>query len=71
MFCNNTLDDAIKHLDLSNNSAGYKMSGKIAVPTGGLVGENTADDALSFTVRNTDNYMLELTHYCEIQHQMH
>ena len=33
------------------------MSGKIAVPTGGLVVENTADANLSFTVRNTDNYI--------------
>ena len=33
------------------------MSGKIAVPTGGLVVENTADGNLSFTVRNTDNYI--------------
>ena len=57
IFCNNTSDDAIKQLDLSNNNAGYKMSGKIAVPTGGLVVENTADASLSFTVRNTDNYI--------------
>ena len=57
IFCNNTSDDAIKQLDLSNNNAGYKMSGKIAVPTGGLVVENTADANLSFTVRNTDNYI--------------
>ena len=57
IFCNNTSDDAIKQLDLSNNNAGYKMSGKIAVPTGGLVVENTADGNLSFTVRNTDNYI--------------
>ena len=33
------------------------MSGKIAVPTGGLVVENTADANLSFTIRNTDNYI--------------
>ena len=33
------------------------MSGKIAVPSGGLVEENTADANLSFTVRNTDNYI--------------
>ena len=57
IFCNNTSDDAIKQLDLTNNNAGYKMSGKIAVPTGGLVVENTADANLSFTVRNTDNYI--------------
>ena len=57
IFCNNTSDDAIKQLDLSNSNAGYKMSGKIAVPTGGLVVENTADGNLSFTVRNTDNYI--------------
>ena len=57
IFCNNTSDDAIKQLDLSNNNAGYKMSGKIAVPTGGLVVENTADANLSFTVSNTDNYI--------------
>ena len=57
IFCNNTSDDAIKQLDLSNNNAGYKMSGKTAVPTGGLVVENTADANLSFTVRNTDNYI--------------
>ena len=50
-FCNNTSDDAIKQLDLTNNNAGYKMSGKIAVPTGGLVVENTADANLSFTFR--------------------
>ena len=56
IFCNNTSDDAIKQLDLTNNNAGYKMSGKIAVPSGGLVVENTADANLSFTVRNTDNY---------------
>ena len=57
IFCNNTSDDAIKQLDLSNNNAGYKMSGKIETPTGGLVIENTADANLSFTVRNTDNYI--------------
>ena len=57
IFCNNTSDDAIKQLDLTNNNAGYKMSGKIAVPSGGLVVENTADANLSFTVRNTDNYI--------------
>ena len=57
IFCNNTSDDAIKQLDLTNNNAGYKMSGKIAVPTGGLVIENTVDANLSFTVRNTDNYI--------------
>ena len=57
IFCNNTSDDAIKQLDLTNNNAGYKMSGKIAVPTGGLVVENTAGANLSFTVRNTDNYI--------------
>ena len=57
IFCNNTSDDAIKQLDLSNNNAGYKMSGKIAVPSGGLVVENTADANLSFTVRNTGNYI--------------
>ena len=57
IFCNNTSDDAIKQLDLTNNNAGYKMSGKIAVPSGGLVVENTADGNLSFTVRNTDNYI--------------
>ena len=57
IFCNNTSDDAIKQLDLTNNNAGYKMSGKIETPTGGLVVENTADANLSFTVRNTDNYM--------------
>ena len=56
IICNNTSDDAIKQLDLSNNNAGYKMSGKIETPTGGLVVENTADANLSFTVRNTDNY---------------
>ena len=33
------------------------MSGKIETPTGGLVVENTADANLSFTVRNTDNYI--------------
>ena len=55
--CNNTSDDATKQLDLTNNNAGYKMSGKIAVPTGGLVVENTADANLSFAVRNTDNYV--------------
>ena len=33
------------------------MSGKIAVPSGGLVVENTADANLSFTVRNTGNYI--------------
>ena len=43
IFCNNTSDDAIKQLDLTNNNAGYKMSGKIETPTGGLVVENTAD----------------------------
>ena len=48
IFCNNTSDDAIKQLDLTNNNAGYKMSGKI---------ENTADANLSFTVRNTANYI--------------
>ena len=57
IFCNNTSDNAIKQLDLSNNNAGYKMSGKIETPTGGLVIENTADANLSFTVRNTDNYI--------------
>ena len=57
IFCNDTSDNAIKQLDLTNNNAGYKMSGKIAVPTGGLVVENTADANLSFTVRNTDNYI--------------
>ena len=57
IFCNNSSDDAIKQVDLSNNNAGYKMSGKIAVPTGGLVVENTADANLSFTVRTTDNYI--------------
>ena len=57
IFCNNTSDNAIKQLDLSNNNAGYKMSGKIETPTGGLVVENTADANLSFTVRNTDNYI--------------
>ena len=57
IFCNNTSDDAIKQLDLNPNGGGYKMSGKIAVPTGGLVVENTADANLSFTVRNTDNYI--------------
>ena len=56
IFCNNTSDDSIKQLDLTNNNAGYKMSGKIETPTGGLVVENTADANLSFTVRNTDNY---------------
>ena len=56
IFCNNTSDDAIKQLDLTNNNAGYKMSGKIETPTGGLVVENTADANLSLTVRNTDNY---------------
>ena len=54
IFCNNTSDDAIKQLDLTNNNAGYKMSGKIETPTGGLVVENTADGNLSFTVRNTE-----------------
>ena len=57
IFCNNTSDDALKQLDLTNNNAGYKMSGKIETPTGGLVVENTADANLSFTVRNTDNYI--------------
>ena len=57
IFCNNTSDDAIKQLDLTNNNAGYKMSGKIAVPSGGLVVENTADANLSFTVRNTGPYI--------------
>ena len=57
IFCNNTSDDAIKQLDLTNNNAGYKMSGKIETLTGGLVVENTADANLSFTVRNTDNYI--------------
>ena len=57
ILCNNTSDDAIKQLDLSNNNAGYKMSGQIETPTGGLVVENTADANLSFTVRNTDNYI--------------
>ena len=33
------------------------MSGKIETPTGGLVVENTVDANLSFTVRNTDNYI--------------
>ena len=33
------------------------MSGKIETPTGGLVVENTADANLSFTVKNTDNYI--------------
>ena len=56
IFCNNTSDDAIKQLDLTNNNAGYKMSGKIETPTGGLVVENTADANLFFTVRNTDNF---------------
>ena len=50
IFCNNTSDNTIKQLDLTNNNAGYKMSGKIAVPSGGLVVENTADANLSFTV---------------------
>ena len=57
IFCNNASDDAIKQLDLTNNNAGYKMSGKIETPTGGLVVENTADGNLFFTVRNTDNYI--------------
>ena len=57
IFCNNTSDDAIKQVDLSNNNAGYKMSGKIEAPTGGIVVENTADANLSFAVRNTDNYI--------------
>ena len=57
ILCNNTSDDTMKQLDLSNNNAGYKMSGKIETPTGGLVVENTADANLSFTVRNTDNYI--------------
>ena len=57
IFCNNTSDDAIKQLDLNPNGGGYKMSGKIETPTGGLVVENTADANLSFTVRNTDNYI--------------
>ena len=57
IFCNNTSDNTVKQLDLSNNNAGYKMSGKIEAPTGGLVVENTADGNLSFTVRNTDNYI--------------
>ena len=57
ILCNNTSDNAIKQLDLTNNNAGYKMSGKIETPTGGLVVENTADANLSFTVRNTDNYV--------------
>ena len=57
IVCNNTSDDAIKQLDLTNNNAGYKMSGKIETPTGGLVVENTADANLSFTVRNTDSYI--------------
>ena len=56
IFCNNTSDDAIKQLDLTNNNAGYKMSGKIEAPTG-LTIENTRDGNLSFTVRNTDNYI--------------
>ena len=56
IFCNNTSDDAIKQLDLTNNGAGYKMSGKIEAPTG-LTVENTTDGNLSFTVRNTDNYI--------------
>ena len=56
IFCNNTSDDAIKQLDLTNNNAGYNMSGKIETPSRGLVVENTADANLSFTVRNTDNY---------------
>ena len=56
IFCNNTSDDAIKQLDLTNNNAGYKMSGKIEAPTG-LTIENTTDGNLSFTVRNTDNYI--------------
>ena len=56
IFCNNTSDDAIKHLDLTSNGAGYKMSGKIEAPTG-LTVENTTDGNLSFTVRNTDNYI--------------
>ena len=55
IFCNNTSDHAIKQLDLTNNNAGYKMSGKIETPTGGLVVENTADANLFCTVRNTDN----------------
>ena len=57
ILCNNTSDDTMKQLDLSNNNAGYKMSGKIETPTGGLVVENTADANLSFTVRTTDNYI--------------
>ena len=57
IFCNNTSENAIKQLDLANNNAGYKMSGNIAVPTGGRVVENTADGNLSFTVRNTDSYI--------------
>ena len=57
ILCNNTSDNAIKQLDLTNNNAGYKMSGKIETPTGGLIVENTADANLSFTVRNTDNYI--------------
>ena len=56
IFCNNTSDDAVEQLDLTNNNAGYKMSGKIETPTGGLVVENTVDANLSLTVRNTDNY---------------
>ena len=56
IFCNNTSADAIKQLDLTNNGAGYKMSGKIEAPTG-LTVENTTDGNLSFTVRNTDNYI--------------
>ena len=32
------------------------MTGKKAVPAGGLVVENTVDANLSFTARNTDNY---------------
>ena len=56
IFCNNTSDDAIKQLDLTNNNAGYKMSGKIEAPTGVTI-ENTTDGNLSFTVRNTDNYI--------------
>ena len=56
--CKNTSDDAIKQLDISNNGAGYKMQGKIQVPaTGGLVIENSVDNNVSFTVRDTTNYI--------------
>ena len=56
IFCNNASDEAIKQKELTNNNAGYKMSGKIETPTGGLVVENSADANLSFAIRNTDNY---------------